>query len=355
MGHKLGFIGFGGMAEHHYRMGKREEIAMEPVAVFDIRAERRERAEELGMKAYDNVADFLADKRFDVVVVATPNQFHCLYTCKALEAGYNVICEKPAAMNTAEVEKMIATAERVGKIFTIHQNRRFDEDFRVAKKVYEAGYLGKPYMLESRIESPDGNGCMYNWRGMLDHGGGMFPDWGVHMLDQLLWLIGKPVRSVYAKISTIHSEEVDDYSKLLLTFDDGLTAQVEVATFGPIARPRFNFYGTQGAAVLEEMDWPVMKVRRVSASEYEPNECPAYLESEVITRHQRIHKVKRFEEFYETSNDTEHGWHHYYEHFKNTLDGKEELLVKPEQVLQCMRVIDAAFESARENKVVYLG
>ena len=64
---------------------------------------------------------------------------------------------------------------------------------------------------------------------------------------------------------------------------------------------------------------------------------------------------KRFEEFCETSDDTEHGWHHYYKHFKNTLDGKEELLVKPEQVLQCMRVIDAAFESARENKVVYLG
>lgn len=355
MEHKLGFIGFGGMAEHHYRMGKREDIAMEPVAVFDIRAERRERAEELGMKAYDNVADFLADKRFDVVVVATPNQFHCLYTCKALEAGYNVICEKPAAMNTAEVEKMIETAKRVGKIFTIHQNRRFDEDFRVAKKVYEAGYLGKPYMLESRIESPDGNGCMYNWRGMLDHGGGMFPDWGVHMLDQLLWLIGTPVRSVYAKITTIYSEEVDDYSKLLLTFDDGLTAQVEVATFGPLARPRFSFYGTKGAAILADMDKPVMKVRCVAESEYEPNESPAYLENEVFTRQQRIHKVKRFEEFSETSDDTEHGWQNYYKHFKNTLDGKEELLVKPEQVLQCMRVIDAAFESARENKVVYLG
>ena len=257
-------------------------------------------------------------------------------------------------MNTAEVEKMIATAERVGKIFTIHQNRRFDDDFRVAKKVLDGGMVGTPYMIESRIESPDGNGCMYNWRGMLDHGGGMFPDWGVHMLDQMLWCVGKPVKSVYAKIRTIHSEEVDDYAKVILSYEGDPVVQIEVATFGPLPRPRFSIYGTQGAAILEEMDWPTMKVRRIAESTREHNDSPAYLENEVYTRPQSIHKVKRFEEFFVTPEGTECGWPHYYEHFKKALDGEEELLVTPAQILQCMRVIDAAFISARENRVVYL-
>lgn len=352
MEHKLGIIGFGGMAEYHYNTVKRPDIGITPVAVFDVREERRARAEELGMKAYDNVDAFLADGSFDLVLVATPNNHHCRYTCLALEAGYNVICEKPAAMNVAEVEKMIATSEKTGKIFTIHQNRRFDRDFRIVKKAIEGGYIGKPYLIESRIESADGDGCMYNWRGMCDHGGGMLPDWGVHMLDQLLWFVGTPVKSVYAKIVNLFSEEVDDYSKLILTFDDNLVVQVEVTTYGPIARPRWNIYGDKGAGVMQDMGDETIKIRRVVEDSYDDHMAPAYRDNEAYNRPQKLHHIRKFEELEVNAEGTDSDWGSIYKNIKGALDGENELLVKPCQVLQCMKVIESAYISAKENRVV---
>jgi len=354
MEHKLGIIGFGGMAEYHYNTVKRADIGITPVAAFDVREERRQRAVELGMKAYDNIEDFLADGSFELVLVATPNNHHCRYTCMALEAGYNVICEKPAAMNPDEVRKMIAASEKAGKFFTIHQNRRFDPDFRIVKKAIEAGYIGKPYLIESRIESGNGDGCMYNWRGMLDHGGGMLPDWGVHMLDQMLWFMGKPVQSVYAKVVNLYSEEVDDYSKIILTYEDGPIVQVEVTTYGPIERPRWNIYGDRGAGVMMHMGDGVMKVRRIKQDRFDQHKAPAYRDNEAYDRDQRLHHIQEFEEIEVNGEGTNSDWGSIYKNLKNVLEGKEELFVKPEQVLQCMRVIEAAFISAKENRVVYL-
>jgi predicted dehydrogenase len=257
-------------------------------------------------------------------------------------------------MNPDEVRKMIAASEKAGKFFTIHQSRRFDPDFRIVKKAIEAGYIGKPYLIESRIESENGNGCMYNWRGMLDHGGGMLPDWGVHILDQMLWFMGKAPVSVYAKVVNLYSEEVDDYSKIILTYEDGTIVQTEVTTYGPVARPRWNIYGDKGAGVMQGMGDGFIKIRRMKQDSFDSHMAPAYRDNEAYDRPQRLHHIQEFEEFNVDGEGTNSDWGSIYKNLKNVLDGKEELFVKPEQVLLCMRVIEAAFISAKENRVVYI-
>ena len=355
MEHKLGIIGFGGMAEYHYNTVKREDIGITPVAVFDVREERRERAVSLGMKAYDNVEDFFADHSFDLVLVATSNNHHARYACLAMEHGYNVICEKPAAMNAEEVRRMIATSEVTGKFFTIHQNRRFDRDFRIIKKVIEDGTIGTPYVIESRIMNPNGSGCMFNWRGMKDHGGGMLPDWGVHMLDQLLWLNNdKKIESVYASIRSIASAEVDDYSKLIIKFEGGLVAQMEVVTYSPVALPRWVVEGDRGGAIMQRMEDPSVTVRAIAKEHRSEHDGAAYNDNDWYIRKQNIRTIDEFAEAEVTDKGLDTDWGSIYKNIKNVLDGKEELLVKPREVLRCMRVIDAAFESSKFNKVVTL-
>ncbi|MGN1346459.1 MAG: Gfo/Idh/MocA family protein, partial [Eubacteriales bacterium] len=188
---KLGMIGFGGMAGgYHFETVKREDIPFETVAVYDIDPARRADAVKKGVDAYDRLEDFLKrEGGYDLILVATPNNYHCEMACRAMEAGYNVMSEKPVAMSSVELQRMIDTSERCGRLFTVHQNRRWDSDFVMIKQALAEGCVGKPYMIESRIHSANGSGDMYNWRGMKDHGGGMLLDWGVHMLDQLLWLI----------------------------------------------------------------------------------------------------------------------------------------------------------------------
>ena len=99
------------------------------VAAYDIDAARVAAAREAGLRGYDKLDDFLRDEEINLVLVATPNDSHCDLVCAALAAGKHVISEKPPAMSLAELDKMIATAEAHGRIFTVHQNRRWDIGF----------------------------------------------------------------------------------------------------------------------------------------------------------------------------------------------------------------------------------
>ncbi|MBR4439747.1 MAG: Gfo/Idh/MocA family oxidoreductase, partial [Clostridia bacterium] len=141
MTHKGGIIGYGGMGNWHFEHAPRAPL--DYVAVYDVDPERRDLAVKNGMKAYDTLEAFLADDSFDIVLVATPNNFHHDMVIAALEAGKHVVCEKPVAMNSAELEEMMEVAARTGKVFTVHQNRRWDADLAIVKKAYEEDILGR--------------------------------------------------------------------------------------------------------------------------------------------------------------------------------------------------------------------
>ena len=354
MAYKLGIIGFGGMAGgYHVDAVRRADVPFEPVAAYDIDPARLAYAKERGLAAYDNLDDFFAHEGgFDLVLVGTPNNYHCEMACRAMEAGFNVMSEKPAAMTSEELQRMIDTSERTGRLFTVHQNRRWDRDFMMIKTAIENGDIGKPYMIESRIQSPNGNGDMYNWRGMKDHGGGMLLDWGVHMLDQICWLIREPIKSVSANVFPLWSEEVDDYSKVIITFESGLVAHMEVVTYSPIPLPRWMVYGDRGAMTMQDMGDPTVKVRRIKKDENKVIDVPAFIDHKVITRKQKRHFIEEFEELEVSDVGAGGDWGSVYKNIAGVLAGTEELIVKPCEVMRTFRVIEAAFKSAAEGKTV---
>jgi predicted dehydrogenase len=268
-----------------------------------------------------------------------------------MEAGFNVMVEKPAARNSAELEKMIETSEKTGKLFTVHQNRRWDPDFLMIKQAIADGVIGKPYMIESRIHSANGNGDMYGWRGMNDHGGGMLLDWGVHMLDQVLFMIDEPIKTVSANVFSLWSEEVDDYAKVIITFQSGLVAQVEVVTYSPIPEARWNVFGDKGAMTMQEIGSPAIRVRRIKEDTLTRDMVNGFEDYKVIQREQSRHKITEFEEF-DTNKTPGGSWHSLYQNLGGVLAGTEELIVKPAQVLRCMKVIEAAFKSSKEGVTV---
>ena len=97
-----------------------------------------------------------------------------------------------------------------------------------------------------------------------------------------------------------------------------------------------------------------IKVRRIKEDNYKENSAPAYGDNEYTTRTQNLHNIQEFEELEVTAEGVNSDWGSIYKNIRDTLDGKDELLVKPEQVLYCMRVIEAAFISSAENRVVTL-
>ena len=165
----VAIVGYGGMARcwHIKRLKEMPEI-FEVVGAFDIDPERNRIFEEdTGIPAFDSMQALLDSGRVDLAIVAVPNDAHKPVCIELLDHKINVICEKPVCLGTDELEEMIAAADRNGVVFTVHQNRRWDEDFLSVKKVYDKNELGRIFRIESRVHGS--RGIPGDWRNQKCH------------------------------------------------------------------------------------------------------------------------------------------------------------------------------------------
>ena len=247
---KLVVVGYGGMGGWHVDHARKSDV-VNLMGIYDIKPERAALARSRGIYAYNSLDEVLADPSVELVTVAIPNDSHLETVVRALDGGKNVICEKPVALSCADLQTMFDAADRSGKRFTVHQNRRWDVDFLAMKHLLQTGEIGDMLRIESRIHGS--RGIPSDWRGKKEHGGGMLYDWGVHLIDQILQLLPEPITSVYCTFDHITNKEVDDGFKLELTFESGKTAHVEVGTYNFIAMPRFYMQCQHGTAMIT--DW----------------------------------------------------------------------------------------------------
>ena len=112
--------------------------------------------------------------------------------------------------------------------------------------------------------------------------------------------------------------------------------------------------GDRGGAIMQRMEDPSVTVRTIAKEHRSEHDGPAYNDNDWYIRKQNIRTIDEFAETAVTDKGLDTDWGSIYKNIKNVLDGKEELLVKPREVLRSMRVIDAAFESSKYNKVVAL-
>ncbi|HPY94491.1 MAG TPA: Gfo/Idh/MocA family oxidoreductase, partial [Clostridia bacterium] len=152
MKHRLALIGYGGMAGWHHRNIQEKIPGIQVVGALDVREEANGKARENGLHVYENLEELLKDKQVDLVTIATPNDFHRQLAIDCLKAGKHVVCEKPVTLNAKELEDIIAVAKETGRLFSIHQNRRWDRDFLIVKKAITEGLIGTPYFVESRVQ-----------------------------------------------------------------------------------------------------------------------------------------------------------------------------------------------------------
>lgn len=222
------------------------------VGTYDISDERQEISSQHNHKIYASLEEVLADKMIEAVLIATPNDSHSDLAIQALKAGKHVVCEKPVAMNVAELDEILKVAKETGQTFMVHQNRRWDPDFLITRELYKNQQIGELFQIETRVQGA--NGIPGDWRHELKHGGGMLLDWGVHLLDQLLFLVESRIEKVSADLSYILGDEVDDGFIAYIIFENGLRTIIEVGTTNYTKLPRWYLKGTQGTAVINDWD-----------------------------------------------------------------------------------------------------
>lgn len=343
----VAIVGYGGMGSFHTHLMK-ENLNIEAYGTFDILETRQKVAKLDGYKVYESLEQILFDTEIDAVLVATPNDSHKEIAIKALEAGKHVICEKPVTMNTAEYSEIIKTAKKVNRVFMVHQNRRWDEDFLMIKKLYSERQVGEVFQIESRVQGA--NGIPGDWRHMKEFGGGMLLDWGVHLLDQILTLVDSPLVSVAADLSYVLGNDVDDGFMSHLTFENGVKALVEVGTTNFVKLPRWYLRGTDGSAVIHDWGDEAQLVKRSNVEGVEkpkPIQAGAGL-TKTMAPPSELAIVN--ETFGETARMDES----FYTNFFKVVTGQAEPIVKNEEVFHVMEVIEMIFEAAETKQVIHL-
>ncbi len=345
-------IGYGGMGSWHTRKIKEQmQDDVELVGIYDIKSERAKVANENGIFAFSSRKELLSDERIDFVVVATPNNFHREIAVDAMAHGKNVISEKPVTTSLEELEKMIEASVKYNKIFTTHQNRRWDPDYLTVKKLYEENTLGRIFNIESRVHGS--RGVPGDWRNHKEFGGGMLFDWGIHIIDQALMLMPESkIESVYARLDEITTDDVDDGFKLEVKFSNGVDYHIEVGTSNFIELPRWYIQGENGSAIIRDWD---LNGEVVMVSDWENKDAVPIQAGVGLTKTMAPRTDDSIQKyplpFVENKGFDDRS--EFYRNFIATLKGEETQTVTHDQQRRLIKFIEAIFTSAKENKVVY--
>lgn len=254
------------------------------VAVVDGLAERRERAiSEYGCEAYDDYKK-LFGRDIDIVINSSFSYLHYPITKELLENGFHVICEKPAASRSCEVDDLIETAKKSGKMYNIFQQSRFTPYFRQIKKILSEGKLGR--IVEIAIEF-NGYGRRWDWQTLQSFKGGSLLNTGPHPLDQALNLLDMydKMPNVLCKMDRANTfGDAEDYVKLILTAPDKPLIDLSISSCDAYPSFTYKIQGTRGClkASMTNIDWkyykteeaPEQKLIRVPLCK--PDGTPAY-------------------------------------------------------------------------------
>lgn len=247
-------IGCGRIAQRHAEhISKRGTL----VAVCDTVAEKADAlATRYNAKAYYSLESLLADSTaIDVVAICSPNGLHAQHSIACLNAGYNVLCEKPMALSAADCGEMIQAAERNNKrLFSIKQNR-FNPPVAAVKKIIDEGKLGKVYSVQLSCFWNRNEDYYHNsWKGTKDLDGGTLYTQFSHFIDLLYWMIGdvkhaKAYTGNYAHEGII---EFEDTGVVILQFTNGAigTVNYTVNSYGKNMEGSLTIFGEKGTVKI---------------------------------------------------------------------------------------------------------
>lgn len=346
----LGIIGFGGMAGHHYTQLSKGNTKVSIKGVYDINPARLKVAEEKGLVAYPSKEELLNDPEIDIVLIATTNEVHADLCIEALKCGKHVLCEKPVTPTSDELIKIMEAAKKYNRVFTVDQNRRTNRDFILMRQTVESGVIGKPYVIESRVEGS--RGMPSGWRTIKALGGGMMLDWGVHLIDQLMYMYyDTKVVSVYCTMNSLQYPEVDDNFRMVMMFENGVEARIEVATNNYIMHPRWYVLGETGTLQIDDWNCEGKVVRCIDKEDKWAEEIVYTKAGPTKTMAPRNPNSVETIDLHEPDG-VEDNLDPVYRQMIDAIEGKCELKIKPEEALRVIKVMEAAEYSWENNEVV---
>ncbi len=206
--------------------------------------------------------ELLAMPEIRLVVIATPNETHYPFARQCLEAGRDVIVDKPFTTTLEEALSLVEIAKKLNRLLTVYQNRRYDGDFQAIRQVVEAGTLGRIVRFETTYDRYRPQLKTGAWRESSQPGSGILFDIAPHLIDHALVLFGLP-EAVTADVRIERENAAaDDAFDITLHYVNSMRAILRSSILAAAPRPRFVLLGTQGSFVKQSFDPQEMNLRR---------------------------------------------------------------------------------------------
>lgn len=354
----IGIIGCGGIVNEKHIPCLLEEESVEIRALCDpMRPVEMKRTKDRfalsASRLYEDAQEMLRDEGVEAVHVCAPNQYHASLTIAALKAGKHVFCEKPMATNVLDAIEMRNEAQKAGKLLVICANHRFRADSRYLKQQCLQGAFGNIYYAKASVLRRRGVPTWGAFLSKAGNNGGAVMDVGVHALDLALWLLGENrPQTVFGfttnrlgkrnSLANAYGDwnadqfEVEEFGTGLVTMENGATLYLEASWALNLRNEtgvRVSLFGTEGGADMDDGLW------------LNGEKDGKLYNQQILLQPAQIafHAVKEA-----TPAQLEiHQW-------VQTLWGRCEPAVTPEQMITVMRVVEGLYQSAQSGVSVHL-
>ncbi|SUT85488.1 oxidoreductase [Actinobacillus ureae] len=291
--------------------------------------------------------DALLSDEVDLVVITTPNQTHYEMVKSALLAGKHVLVEKPLVASAAEALELEQLAKQQNVVLYVYQNRRWDSHIATAKEVLDKNLVGEVVDCEIRFDRYAKGKNAKVWKEAGDRGTGLVYDLGVHLIDQAVYLFGKP-QAVFADIRYQHDEAlVDDNFDLHLYYENGLKVALQASKYAREPSPTFVLHGKNGSYMKQASD---SQEAHLSKGVLPIGNWNAEPETEWGVLHTEIDG----EVIRKPYPNAQASYQNLLDDLYQVLTIGSEPIVKLAEVTLVLRIIEAAFESAHKGQKITL-
>jgi scyllo-inositol 2-dehydrogenase (NADP+) len=299
------------------------------------------------VKSHSSLESVLQDATIDLVVVNTPTASHYEYAKQALMAGKHVVVEKAFTTTVREAQELKQLAEKQNRKLSVFQNRRWDSDFKTVRQIVNEGSLGTIVEATLSFDRYNPSLSAKQHKENPGSGSGITKDLGPHVIDQALVLFGMP-HAVFADIRITRADSrVDDCFEIILYYAS-FRVRIKAGYFVREATPAYVMHGTKGSFLKTRAD-----VQEVSLQAgRKPNEASWGVEP--ATEQGLLHTEKDGKTIRERVNTLQGNYMEYYEGIYKAISENKSVPVSAEEGIRVMRIIEAAFESSHEKRVIEL-
>lgn len=336
----VGFIGNGKSANRYHIPFILQRSDKIKIKMIYTRKHSRDVWDEIPDVIYtEDLQELLNDQEVQVIIISTPSQSHYELAKTVLNAGKNCVVEKPFTETLEEAKELYTLAKQKGVMIQCYQNRRFDSDFLTVQKVIESGKLGdllelemhfdyyRPYIPESVHEFSQINSYLYGH--------------GCHTLDQVISYFGKPDSIHYDVRQLLGVGRMNDYFDLDLYYGT-LKVSVKSSYFRAKERPSFIIYGKKGMFVKEKKDKQEEHLKMFYMPDHEDFGVDLPHEYGTLTYYD---DNNQYHEEKVVSVNGDYG--RYYDALYETLINGKEKLVKDEETLLQLRILEEGIQGMK--------